>query len=240
MTADRLLIVNADDFGAGRGINRGVLDAHQRGIVTSASLMVDRPGAEEAAAIARSSPRLSVGLHICLTTEEGRALIDYADGERCRADILRQVALFQRLVGRTPSHLDTHHNIQRDPRLLPELKRVADEYGLRLREHSEVRYFPEFYGQWDGVMHPEQISVESLARMLTTKIGPGVTELSCHPGYADSDFQSTYARERELEIEALCDPSVPGVLAAERIRLVNFSDIGRQAPSGDIPCRLSY
>jgi predicted glycoside hydrolase/deacetylase ChbG (UPF0249 family) len=239
MTAERLLIVNADDFGAGRGINRGVLDAHQRGIVTSASLMVDMPGAEEAAAIARSSPRLGVGLHICLTTEDHRELIDLADAERCRTDICRQIARFEALIGRGPSHLDTHHNIQRDPRLLPTLLRVADEHALRLREHSDVRYFPEFYGQWDGVMHPEQISVDSLVQMLNAKIGPDPTELSCHPGYIDPDFPTSYARERELELEALCDPRLPGVLAAQRIRLVNFSDIGRPGAAGDMPCRLS-
>ena len=225
MTAERLLIVNADDFGAGREINRGIREAHERGIVTSASLMVDMPGAEAAAAIAHASPRLSVGLHVCLTTEDQRELVDFADAEHCRADIVRQIERFERLIGRAPTHLDTHHNIQRDARLLPTLRRLADERGLRLREHSEVRYFPEFYGQWDGVMHPEQVAVDNLVLMLTTKVGPGITELSCHPGYIDPDFPSSYARERELELETLCHPILIDVLAAERIRLTNFSEI---------------
>src|SRR3954469_16501974 len=64
--ARRELIVNADDFGLCAAVNEGIVLAHERGIVTSTSLMVSRDGAAEAAAYARSHPRLSVGLHIDL------------------------------------------------------------------------------------------------------------------------------------------------------------------------------
>ena len=60
----RYLIVNADDFGYTEGVNRGILDAHDEGIVTSASLMVERPAAAEAAAHARERPGFGVGLHV--------------------------------------------------------------------------------------------------------------------------------------------------------------------------------
>jgi hypothetical protein len=59
----RHLIVNADDFGQSVGVNRGIIEAHERGIVTSASLMVRWPSAQEAAAYARSHTSLSLGLH---------------------------------------------------------------------------------------------------------------------------------------------------------------------------------
>ena len=62
----RRLIVNADDFGQSEGINRGIIQAHDRGIVTSASLMVRWPAAAAAAAWAREHPQFSVGLHIDL------------------------------------------------------------------------------------------------------------------------------------------------------------------------------
>ena len=62
----RYLIVNADDFGQSTGINKGVIQAHEEGIVTSASLMVRWPAAPEAAAYARNRPGLSVGLHVDL------------------------------------------------------------------------------------------------------------------------------------------------------------------------------
>ena len=72
---ERVLIVNADDYGRSPGVNRGVIRAHEQGIVTSATLMVRWPAAEEAAAYARKSGSLSVGLHLDL----GEWL--YQDGE---------------------------------------------------------------------------------------------------------------------------------------------------------------
>src|SRR5918996_571565 len=66
MPAERYLIVNADDFGLSSGVNRGIIAAHERGIVTSASLMVRWPAAHEAATYARTRPQLGVGLHVDL------------------------------------------------------------------------------------------------------------------------------------------------------------------------------
>jgi chitin disaccharide deacetylase len=65
-SAVRRLIVNADDFGRSPEINAAVLRAHRDGILTTASLMVNEPFAEEAVRIARDHPRLGVGLHLVL------------------------------------------------------------------------------------------------------------------------------------------------------------------------------
>src|SRR5438046_7924170 len=66
LASDRILIVNADDFGHSAEVNAGVIRAHEHGIVTSTSLMVRRPAVEEAAEYARSRPQLAVGLHVDL------------------------------------------------------------------------------------------------------------------------------------------------------------------------------
>ena len=63
MTDAKYLIVNADDFGRSRSVNRGIMSAYEYGIVTSASLMVRWPAANEATAYARRHQSLSVGLH---------------------------------------------------------------------------------------------------------------------------------------------------------------------------------
>lgn len=62
----RRLIVNADDFGASHSINQAVIEAHQNGILTTASLMVNGDAAEEAVALAKENPKLGVGLHLSL------------------------------------------------------------------------------------------------------------------------------------------------------------------------------
>src|SRR5215469_11365912 len=72
----KYLIVNADDFGASCGINRGVMEAHERGILTSASLLVDAQGAKEAAALCGTAPNLSVGLHVDVRKELEAPAVD--------------------------------------------------------------------------------------------------------------------------------------------------------------------
>jgi chitin disaccharide deacetylase len=216
----KYLIVNADDFGASHGINRGIVEAHQRGILTSTSLMVDTPWSEEAAWLGRALPELSVGLHVHLRT-----------GDDAHAEIRRQCRCFEGLMGRPPSHLDSHHNVHRDPRLLPTFLAVAQHYGMPLREHSSARYVSRFYGQWGGQSHPEQISVEGLLRIVEADVQDGVTELGCHPGYVDPDFSSGYATERAIELQTLCDPALRPALAERQIHFVPFRHLGDLAPS---------
>jgi predicted glycoside hydrolase/deacetylase ChbG (UPF0249 family) len=214
----KYLIVNGDDFGASRGVNRGIVEAHRRGILTSTSLMVDAPFSEEAARLSRDLPDLSVGLH---------ADLPGGDPEACADELRRQVGRFQELLGRPPTHLDSHHNIHADTRLLPHFLDAARRLRLPLRGHCAVRCFSRFYGQWDGVSHPEQVSVPSLVHMLREEIPEGVTELSCHPGYADAGFLTSYAAEREAELRTLCDPRVRAAVAEQQIQLIAFRDLGR-------------
>src|SRR5688572_33399331 len=60
------LIINADDFGLSREVDAAVIRAHTEGVLTTASLMVNEEGFEEAVELARSHPRLGVGLHLSL------------------------------------------------------------------------------------------------------------------------------------------------------------------------------
>ena len=66
LTRPRRLIVNADDFGLHAAANAAVIQAHRGGILTTASLMVNEPGFQEAVELARENPKLGVGLHITL------------------------------------------------------------------------------------------------------------------------------------------------------------------------------
>jgi chitin disaccharide deacetylase len=225
----RYLIVNGDDFGASRGVNRGILEAHRRGILTSASLMVNMPGSEEAAHLAREAPELSVGVHVNFTNEGGEPVVDLEDVPACRAELGRQLERFRELLGRAPTHLDSHHNVHRRPGLRPLFVEAARCHALPLREHSPARYFSSFYGQWGGETHLEQVGPDTLQRILRSEIGDGVTELACHPGYVDPDFASVYSVEREAELRTLCDPTVRGLLGELGLRLIGFAELARVA-----------
>jgi hopanoid biosynthesis associated protein HpnK len=63
---ERRLIVNADDFGLSTSVNEAVIRAHSEGILTTASLMVNGKGFDEAVKLAKENPRLGVGLHLTL------------------------------------------------------------------------------------------------------------------------------------------------------------------------------
>jgi predicted glycoside hydrolase/deacetylase ChbG (UPF0249 family) len=217
----RLLIVNADDFGASPGVNRGILEAHARGIVTSTSLMVEGLAARDAAQASREAPALGIGLHVDL----GRTPPQDAAG--IRRILSRQAALFELLMGRKPTHIDSHRNSHMNPVALPEFIELARSWGVPLRGHSRVKLLPSFYGQWHGESHPEQVGVPSLLKMLATRIEPGITELICHPAYVDETLESSYRLEREIERATLCHPDVRRTLSTLGIHLAGFADVGQ-------------
>jgi predicted glycoside hydrolase/deacetylase ChbG (UPF0249 family) len=208
------LIVNADDFGASHGVNRGVVDAHRTGILTSASMMVDQPASREAAQLSAAHPRLGVGLHVVI-----------GSGDSPGAEVERQLERFVRLTGRLPTHIDSHHNVHADGDVLPTFLSVAERHSLPLRGHCGVRHIPTFYGQWDGETHLEGIGPDALARILATEAEDGFNELCCHPGYADEDLVSSYGRERQTELETLCAPQVAALLRDRDVRLVTFREV---------------
>jgi predicted glycoside hydrolase/deacetylase ChbG (UPF0249 family) len=224
----RALIVNADDFGQSPGVNRGVIEGHERGIVTSASLMVRWPAATQAAAYARTRPALSVGLHLDLgesMRRDGEWVSLYTvDGEPAE-QIAHQVARFRELMGRDPSHLDSHQHVHRKEPARSIMVALARELDVPLRSYSErVRYLGDFYGQRaGGEPYPEGIRAERLVALVAA-LPLGTTELGCHPGL-DDDLDSMYRTERPREVAALCDPRIRAALATEGIELRSFFGI---------------
>jgi chitin disaccharide deacetylase len=210
------LIVNGDDFGASRGVNRGIVEAHERGILTSASMMVDPPASAEAADLSERHPGLGVGIHVVL----GPKVDSQPDVE-----VQRQVERFIELSGRLPTHIDAHHNVHNDGRLLPAFLTVAERHGLPLRNHCGVRHIATFYGRWNGETHLEQVGADALARILDAELADGFNELCCHPGYANGELVSSYRLERQAELETLCDPEVAALLGERGIRLATFREV---------------
>jgi chitin disaccharide deacetylase len=228
----RSLIVNADDFGQSAGVNRGVIEAHEHGIVTSASLMVCWPAAAEAASYARANTALSVGLHIDLgewICRNGEWIAAYQvvlidEAPAVAAEVERQVQLFRQLVGRDPSHLDSHQHVHRDPPARDVVVDWGRRLGVPVRHFApHVRYCGAFYGQSrGGESCLDSITPETLIALIRG-LPPGTTELACHPARG-TDLDSMYCRERPLEFEALCDPRVRAAIAAEKIELRSFRD----------------
>jgi predicted glycoside hydrolase/deacetylase ChbG (UPF0249 family) len=234
-----ILIVNADDFGLSAGVNRGIVHAHRYGIVTSASLMVRGAAAAEAAVLARENSSLSVGLHIDLgewVYRDGGWQPEYVvvpadDAKAIAAEVARQLDAFRVLMGREPTHLDSHQHVHREDPVRTVMLEVGTQLGVPLRHFDpRITYCGNFYGQSNrGDACHERIAVESLIDIVRT-LPSGITEMACHPA-AEPDMVSAYKEERILELQALCDPRVTTALASAGTELRPMSCVGKLASS---------
>lgn len=151
----KTLVINADDLGFAPGVNRGILETHRAGTLSSASMMVNTPAFAEAAALVREqAPRLGVGLHFNLLVgrplSAATALADPRTGEffslaelARRAFAVRIVASDVRTecdaqlsalmsVGITPTHLDSHRHTHALQGILPAVLASARAAGVRI------------------------------------------------------------------------------------------------------------
>ena len=234
--AERVLIVNADDFGLSPGVNAGVARAHEQGILTSASLMVRFPAARAATEYARGAPGLSLGLHVDLgewVYRDGEwdtvyEVVSLDDPDAVVDEVGRQVEAFRLLTGRDPSHIDSHQHVHNWDTVVASFRTLALALEVPLRHFTEgVTYCGDLYGQsTDGTPIPGAITAEALIAIIEG-LPAGVTELACHPGLGD-DSGSIYDRERTQEVEVLCDPAVRGTLDRERVALRSFADLATE------------
>ncbi len=239
----RYLIVNADDYGQSPGIVAGVTRAHDAGVVTSTSLMVRWSAAEDAAREAAMRPRLSVGLHFDLGEwwyHDGDWLPRYrvtdpTDEGAVAAELERQIAGFRRLMGLDPTHLDSHQHVHRREPARRQLLEAGDRLGVPVRELSGgITYRGNFHGQGEfGESLPELLTVDALTGLLAG-IGPGLTELGCHPALV-ADIESSYAQERVSELETLCSQPARDIIDRAGIELVSFHDLARLKAFGHQP-----
>jgi chitin disaccharide deacetylase len=234
MNLRRVLIVNADDFGQSDGVNKGIIAAHERGIVTSASLMVRWRAAAKAANYAKSHPEFSVGLHVDLgewvyrndTWLQLYTVVPVEDGQAVRQEVTRQVSKFRSLMGTDPTHIDSHQHVHRLEPVRSVISDLADRLGTPVRHFSRaIWHCGDFYGQLgDGTPFPEGIGVDNLIRILHG-LSPGITELACHPGSEiDTDLETQYLSERSCEVRTLCDPRVKATLLHEGILSCSYHD----------------
>ncbi len=228
---EKLLLVNADDFGYSDGVNRGIIDAHLRGIVTSTSVMVRESGILSIQ-ILSNFPRLSVGLHFFIEDKEletmlrSRASLEDSTLICLSEELERQCGLFKTITGRDPSHIDSHHNIHFHPQLM----RMMMDYGLEnsvpIRNTYTRKLITDFYGG-RGTGNKDRVGVDALLKILM-HLPYGATELVCHPGLENAQLRekSSYTDLREAELHTLTNTTIIDFIRTSGIKLVNRSEIG--------------
>jgi predicted glycoside hydrolase/deacetylase ChbG (UPF0249 family) len=221
----KLLVVNADDLGYDPEIDRGILEAHAGGLVTSATAMVETPFAE--AALRGAPATLGVGLHVVVDPAAGR--------DAARATLLRQLDRFEALRGAPPTHLDSHKHAHARPEVLDAFAEVAAARRLPVRaldastrarlRAAGVTVAETFLG--DADRRPAWTLAALLAAL--EGVGEGTTELMAHPGHSPSHARTSFGAEREVELSALCAPAARALVARRGISLGSYRDLVRVA-----------
>src|SRR6266404_106856 len=152
----KLLIVNADDFGLSPGINAGIIEGFENGILTSASIMVNAPAFEEAVKLAHAHKGLGIGVHLnvlrgkaVLPPAEIPSLVDSA-GRFLRSPISLVCGLLRKRVdldhlsrefsaqirraldaGLRPTHVNSEQHVHMYPPIFARVVQLAQENGIR-------------------------------------------------------------------------------------------------------------
>ncbi|HEL1312652.1 TPA: carbohydrate deacetylase, partial [Streptococcus equi subsp. zooepidemicus] len=257
------VIINADDFGYSPAVNAGIIKAFQDGILTSTTLMANMPGCDEAIMLAKENPDLGVGVHMVLTcgesmtkgktiSQQGKfySLKNYhenrfkIDDEEiyqewcCQIDYLLDEGL-------KPTHIDSHHHLHTFPENLLISQRIAQRYGLPLRNAYGLEINIDLPNQigatgfFDLTNYPHirdlSKSIESdkiaclteVEKLLDQIEDNTITELMVHPAYVDEIlyFNSSFNIARVKEVSLLCDQDVAQLFKDFNIQLYHYGNI---------------
>lgn len=242
------LIVNADDFGVSRAVNLGIIDCFRRGIVTSATIMMNMPQAEDAVMLAKEHG-MPVGLHLVMTSgfpvsDDVPSLVGEDGKFRKRKEQLKGYSLkdvekeFRSqiekalMMGLVPTHLDSHHHVHLEPQISDVVGDLARELMIPVRIHTK-EHVPEGL---KGILTPERMIASfhgdnllpsDLEKAIEAASKYEVAELMCHPGYLDTFVMenSSYNRERAKELDVLVSDEAREIIKRYNVELISFKDL---------------
>jgi predicted glycoside hydrolase/deacetylase ChbG (UPF0249 family) len=185
---------------------------------------------------------------------EFTAILERVDANEAAAEWETQIQKFVRLVGRNPDHLDSHHHASYlTEGLFEKMLSLAKKYQCTIRSIREGQngayggvskelsdsidtFYPGMIRRFPTAMpehfissyYDETATAEQLLKILD-QLGAGVSELMCHPGYADPALieGSVYNRPRERELSILTSDSIRAAVDRRGIQLINFGDLGK-------------
>jgi predicted glycoside hydrolase/deacetylase ChbG (UPF0249 family) len=232
MESNKKIIVNADDFGYRKEINKGIIFAHKNGMVKSTTVLTGRDAFDDAVYLAKENPGLKTGLHIDLDV--------FIDINKDAADIMsvsnfklpkpekqqiadainRQLDKFLN-AGLKLSHLDGHHHAHMHPEILPLVAQKAKELNV------PIRFFEWFYNDFNLSQQMKRILLDLNIKFCPHFINGwywgnvdeefSLAELMTHPGFNEM--------WREFETAKCCDPVLKEYLDKNNIEIISFEDI---------------
>ena len=149
------MIVTGDDFGLSTPVNEAIVKAHEKGILTTTSLMVSAPAAEDAVARAKTLPELNVGLHLVLSNGKATSpaaeipALAHANGQldnnlvrtgimmffdpgtkkQLEKEIRAQFEAFK-ATGLKLDHVNAHNHMHLHPTVFDLIIKIGKEFGI--------------------------------------------------------------------------------------------------------------
>ncbi|MCZ4058879.1 chitin disaccharide deacetylase [Pantoea sp. LMR881] len=254
---NKLLIVNADDFGLCKAQNYGIIDAFVNGVVTSTTAMVNAAGSAQAATLSAAHPELDIGLHFVLTTGQPLSPLKELTDEKgklgelfwlkAQAGTLPLAAIanelecqflrFVKLFGRLPTHIDSHHHVHMHSQLFPLVETFAKDKGIAIRidrraaasSHIQLCGSLSTHGFESG-FYGEKITQKLFLELLDRSAlrEEQSLEMMCHPSFVDNTLlKSRYCFPRLIELDILTAPSLKQAIAERGYQLGSYRDLMR-------------
>ncbi len=218
-----ILIINADDLGYDPAVTRGIIEAMERGVVSSTTAIVNGPHSHDALGRVKGSA-LAVGLHFNLArflplsaVPRGHlggdgTFVEQRVGELSAQvvenEATAQLERLESLLGRPASHIDVHKHLHQHANVLDGVAKVALRRKLPLRSVDDKmrKTLRE-----RGVLTQDLLvgdagadpywTKERLKTHLWALPESGTVELMCHPGYTPLTVRSGYGAQREVELQ---------------------------------------
>lgn len=244
------LILNADDFGLSPSINKGIVECFEKGLISSATMMMNTPYTEEAIELAKKHNLKNIGIHLNLTygksvlpKSEVPSLVDengtfhyvcmlgyYTQYLDAKKELKAQIEKFL-ASGLTPTHLDHHHYFNEIPNILKAYLELAQEYNLPVRGMDEnARTLAREMGlkttdEFSFAFHGNGVDISTFDVLKTLFWDKDISlEILTHVGYIDDYTRSqTNYMQRELEIAVLTEAKEKGYF--DNIQLISFKDL---------------
>lgn len=253
------LIMNGDDFGITHACNLAIIDCYKTGVMRSTSMMTNMTAAEEAAELMNGVPDLSVGLHLNLTvgspiisdldtiTRDGQFSKDIFSNQKnidlaqVRMEFNAQYNRFIELTGVKPSHINTHHCLEKIQGVKDIILDLAQREQLPVRGfiNSEERYvkgYDYMIPQVAWIIKEDwsvPTSVSQIKELFSTEMlsSEAVVEYCAHPGYVDRELIQISSLTDGRAYDAynfMCD-EIKKWIIDNYIELVDYSAIPRKA-----------
>ena len=247
------IIFNADDFGYCKGVNFGIIEACQNGLVSSASMMACMPGFEHAAELSKQNPELKIGVHLTLSagrsaggvyktiTNDQGLFLPLRELEKravnCEIDMseveVEFEAQIQKIIaeGLKPDHFDSHHHTHNLPGIVDIFLRLAKKYTAGVRFYDKALLTGEYAdvkttSDFDSTFYGEKTAEDDLKELVGRHNGDSL-EVMCHPAYLDHVLleTSSYNLNRVFELRTLTSPAIKAFLLEQGHELCSFSCI---------------